>query len=107
TGRGDLDLGVPRACAGRPRASEHMAAMAEMLERAGVKCVVSGDIEAALWTKLTVNCAFNAISALGRARYGRMADTPLVRSLMEDVVRDTVAVARADGIALDEGQMIA
>ncbi len=107
TGRGDLDLGVPRACAGRLRARERVAAIAAMFERAGVKCPVSDDIEAALWTKLTVNCAFNAISALGRSRYGRMAATPPVRKLMEDVVRETVAVARADGIALDEAAMIA
>ena len=26
----------------------------------------------ALWVKLVMNCVFNAISALGRARYGRM-----------------------------------
>lgn len=106
TGRGDLDLGVPRACAMRPRASEREA-VAAMFERAGVACPVRADIEAALWSKLTVNCAFNAISALGRSRYGRMARTPLVRALMEDVVRETLAVARADGVHLDDAGMIA
>ena len=44
-----------------------------MFERAGVRCPVVDDIDAALWRKLVVNCAFNAVSALGRARYGRMA----------------------------------
>ncbi len=107
TGRGDLDLGVPRACANRPHAAERVHEIAAMFERAGVKCPVSADIEAALWSKLTVNCAFNAISALGRARYGRMAASPLVRSLMEDLVHETLAVARADGVHLDDAAMIA
>lgn len=107
TGRGDLDLGVPRACTGRPQARERAQAVAAMFERADVHCPVHDDIEAALWSKLTVNCAFNAISALGRSRYGRMARTPLVRALMEDVVRETLAVARADGVHLDEAAMIA
>ncbi len=106
-GRGDLDLGIPRACRDRPGAQAHVAQVAAMFERAGVKCPVSPDIEAALWKKLTVNCAFNAISALGRARYGRMAADPRIRALMEDVVRETLAVARADGIDLDEDTMIA
>ncbi|MCC7041797.1 MAG: 2-dehydropantoate 2-reductase [Burkholderiales bacterium] len=107
TGRGDLDLGVPRACAAYPEAAARAQAVATMFERAGVKCPVSADIEAALWSKLTINCAFNAISALGRARYGRMAATPLVRDLMEDLVHETLAVARADGVHLDDAAMIA
>ena len=106
-GRGDLDLGVPRACADRAGAHARAREVAAMFESAGVPCPVSADIEAALWSKLTVNCAFNAISALGRARYGRMAQNPLVRTIMEDLVRETLAVARADGIMLDESTMIA
>ena len=77
-----------------------------MFEAAGVPCPLHDDIEAALWTKLTINCAFNAISALGRARYARMAANPAVRDVMEDVVRECVSVARADGIALDERALV-
>ena len=78
-----------------------------MFERAGVRCPVVDDIDAALWEKLVVNCAFNAVSALGRSRYGRMARDDDVRHLMEAAVREAVAVARAAGIALDEAAMIA
>ena len=101
TGRGDLVLGVPRALATRGDPVGDLQALASMFEHAGVACPTSPDIEAALWTKLTLNCAFNAISALGNARYGRMAGNPLVRSVMEAAVRETVAVARAEGVALD------
>ncbi len=78
-----------------------------MFERAGVPCPVTNDIDAALWTKLTINCAFNAISALGRSRYGRMAREPSVRDVMELAVREAVAVARASKVALDETALIA
>lgn len=106
-GRGTLELGVTRACAKRPGAQERARDVAAMFERAGVRCPVVDDIEAALWSKLVVNCAFNAVSALGRSRYGRMEAEPSVRELMEAAVHETVAVARASGIELDEREMIA
>ena len=105
-GRGDLVLGAHEATASRPGAQSRLAAIAAVFERAGVPCPVSEDIVAALWTKLTINCAFNAVSALGQARYGRMAREAAVRDLMEAVVRETVAVARADGVAFNEAPML-
>jgi 2-dehydropantoate 2-reductase len=107
TGRGDLVLGVPRASADRPAAATRAGQVATMFEQAGVMCPVADDIEAALWSKLIVNCAFNAISAVGRARYGRMAREPAIRRLMEAAVREAVAVAQASGVAVDENAMLA
>ncbi len=107
SGGGNLVLGVPRDCASRPNATVRAQEVAALFELAGVSCPVTDDIDAALWSKLVVNCAFNAVSALGRARYGRMAREPAIRELMEAVVRESVAVARASGIALDENEMIA
>lgn len=107
TGRGDLVLGVPRELAGRPGAAASVAPVAAMFERAGVSCPAVADVEAALWTKLVINCAFNAVSALGRARYGRMAAHPATREVMAATVRESVAVARACGVTLDEAQLLA
>ena len=106
-GRGDLVLGAARRTAASAGANARLHAIAATFERAGVPCPVSDDIDAALWTKLIVNCAFNAVSAIGRARYGRMAAEPHVRRTMEAAVREAVAVARADGVDLDEAAMIA
>ena len=106
TGRGDLVLGAARADRERPGIAGQLAAVAALFERAGIRCPVSGDVDAALWTKLVINCAFNAISALGRARYGRMAREPRIRALMEGTVRESVAVARAAGVALDERTLV-
>jgi ketopantoate reductase len=47
--------------------------LAAMFEHAGISCRISEAIEEELWTKLVMNCVYNAISALTRARYGRSA----------------------------------
>jgi 2-dehydropantoate 2-reductase len=107
TGRGDLVVGVPRAFVARGDGERDLRAISAMFEAAGVTCPVDADIEAALWTKLTLNCAFNAISALASSPYGRMVADPATRGVMESVVREAVAVARAAGAALDADGLVA
>ena len=57
---------------------------------------------AELWAKLMMNVAYNAISALSRARYGRIANVAWTRELMASITQEVVAVADAAGIALSE-----
>lgn len=105
TGRGDLVIG---ARAGEARVSgAQIARIAALFESAGVPCRVSGEIELELWTKLVINCAYNAVSALGGADYGTMAARPEVLALMHAAARETVAVARAGGVMLEEAALIA
>ena len=85
-GRGDLVVG-PR----NPR-TERFAAL---FERAGVPCRISDNIEGELWTKLVWNCALNAVSALGRAKYGQIVASDDARKVVEDVVYEVLAVAHA------------
>lgn len=88
-GRGDLVVG-PRS----PRTE----LVARAFERAGVPCRTSDNIAGELWTKLIWNCALNAISALGRAKYGAIAASGDARKVVEIVVREVLAVARAADI---------
>jgi 2-dehydropantoate 2-reductase len=88
-GRGDLVVGP------RSTASERFAGL---FERAGVACRISDNLDGELWTKLTWNCALNAISALGRARYGQIAASPDARRLVEAAVYEVLAVAKAANI---------
>ncbi len=98
TARGDLIIGdVPP----RP-SSRRLEPVAALFVRAGVPCRVSDNVEADLWMKLIINCAYNAISALGRARYGRIIRNPYARDLMRQAVEETVAVARAAGVRLPD-----
>ena len=54
----------------------------------------------ALWAKLIVNCAYNALSAITQMPYGRIAPGAGVAAVMEDIVAECLAVARADGVTV-------
>jgi 2-dehydropantoate 2-reductase len=88
-GRGDLVVGPH---------NERTERFAALFERAGVPCRISDNVEGELWTKLVWNCALNAISALGRAKYGQIAASAEAWKLVEDVVYEVLAVARAANI---------
>ncbi|MDM7462880.1 MAG: 2-dehydropantoate 2-reductase [Tepidimonas taiwanensis] len=90
-GRGELVL-APFAQAERVQAA---------LAHAGVPTTVSDAVPHALWTKLVVNCAYNALSAITARPYGWLWAQPGVPEMLRQVVRECVAVAAADGIALD------
>jgi 2-dehydropantoate 2-reductase len=53
-----------------------------------------------------MNCAYNAISALTRSRYGRLARFEPVRGPIERAIAETVAVARAEGVSLSEPTVV-
>jgi len=104
-GRGDLVIGPLDAAAARDAAlQQRLRDVVGLFATAGVPVRISPDVMAELWSKLMVNCAYNAISALVQMPYGRMAAQPAVRELQRAVVREVVAVAQADGqqLSLDE-----
>ena len=76
--------------------------IAALFTRAGLSVTISDDIEAELWVKLVLNCAYNAVSALSGSNYGRMVATPEVRRIMQDVVDEIRAVAQAKGVRLPD-----
>lgn len=102
TGRGDLIIGHR---AGWPRRPD-LEPLAAMFEQAEVPCRISDDIAAELWTKMVMNCAYNALSALTRAQYGRIVQSDPVRDFGMRAIAETVAVARAEGVLLSEQTMV-
>jgi len=90
-GRGDLVIGPE---------DERTKAAAATFARAGIPCRISASIEGELWTKLIWNCALNAVSALGRAPYGRITASADARKLIDSVVDEVLAVAHAAGVVL-------
>jgi 2-dehydropantoate 2-reductase len=84
--RGDLIIG--------PR-SDQTQKLEALFSQAGIPCQITENIEGELWIKLLCNCALNAVSALGNARYGQIADTSDARQLMQRVVDEVLAVATA------------
>jgi 2-dehydropantoate 2-reductase len=98
-GRGDLVIGSPRGAADAQEAVQLERIRAAFVA-AGVPVVVSDNVAGALWGKLTVNCAYNAISALGQMPYGRMIESVGIRQVMTDVVGEVLAVAGARGVRM-------
>jgi 2-dehydropantoate 2-reductase len=109
TGRGDLIIGhssgnpSPNHDASRPELQE----VAATFTRAGVPCRISENITVELWEKLIMNCSYNAISALARTKYGRIARDVGSIEVIERVVSEAVAVGNAAGVPLSADMMIA
>jgi 2-dehydropantoate 2-reductase len=80
--------------------SSQSAAVAQTLIAAGVPTEISANVRGALWAKLILNCAYNALSAIAQLPYGRLVEGTGVRESMHDVVAECVAVAQADGVTL-------
>ncbi|KQP23613.1 2-dehydropantoate 2-reductase [Pseudorhodoferax sp. Leaf267] len=74
--------------------------LARLLHEAGVPTEVSPDVRGALWAKLVLNCAYNAISAITQLPYGRMVEGAGVPRLMGDLVAECLAVVQAEGVQL-------
>jgi 2-dehydropantoate 2-reductase len=102
TGRGDLVIGHR---AGWPREPD-LEPLAAMFEQAEVPCRISDDIASELWTKMVMNCAWNALSALTRAQYGRVVQSNPVRDFGMRAIGETLAVARAEGVLLSEQAVV-
>ena len=73
-------------------------AVAQALIAAGVPTEISDNVRGALWAKLILNCAYNALSAVGRIAYGELVQRPGVQAVMRDAVAECCAVAAADGV---------
>jgi 2-dehydropantoate 2-reductase len=49
-----------------------------------------------------VNCAFNAISGLSQLTYGKLSQLDAIRLTQETVVKEVIAVAKADGVLMSQ-----
>ena len=87
-GRGDLVLGTS------PAARE----AAALFAGAGVPVQTSDNVAGALWAKLILNCAYNALSAIARLPYGRLVQGEGIDAVMQDVVSECLAVAARLGV---------
>jgi len=87
-GRGEL---VIEPAQGAPRA-------AQAFIDAGVPTEVSDNARGALWSKLLINCAYNALSAVTQQSYGQLVQGEGVWAVIDDLVAEGLAVAQAAGV---------
>ena len=89
-GRGELVIG-PSAI------SQELVALFAV---AGVPVQISDNVAGELWSKLILNCAYNALSAITQLPYGRLVQGEGVEDVMRDVVQECLAVALGDGVTV-------
>jgi len=87
-GRGELVIGRAKASA----------SIVAAFAAAGVPVEISDNVAGALWAKLIVNSAYNALSAITQLPYGRLVANDGVPDVMKDVVDECLSVARASGV---------
>jgi len=89
-GRGELVIG-PSAVSPE---------VAKLFADAGVPVQISDNVAGALWAKLILNCAYNALSAITQLPYGRLVEAEGVQDLMRAVVQECLAVAQGEAVTV-------
>jgi 2-dehydropantoate 2-reductase len=75
--------------------------IAAILTEAGLDGRIIPDIKKEMWRKAVFNCVINPTTALLQSEVGSIVD-PQLNSLKRQIIDECVAVAKADGVALDE-----
>jgi 2-dehydropantoate 2-reductase len=100
-GRGELVMGTMQASRLKDP-QKTLQDIVALLGSAQVPVQISQNVMAELWSKLMINCAFNAISGLAQIQYEKLASLESVRATQTALVKEVIAVALADGIHLSE-----
>jgi 2-dehydropantoate 2-reductase len=98
TGPGRLEIGKPLARA----TAERLERLAGLLRAGGVSVEILDDLSAVVWRKLVVNCAVNPTTALLACTNAELLSHPTGLRLADAIARETVRVAAAAGVILDE-----
>lgn len=89
-GRGELVIG--------PSAQSQM--VVDTLVPAKIPVEISENANGALWAKMILNCAYNALSAITQRPYGELVQGVGVWDVMRSAVDECLTVAKADGVTV-------
>ncbi len=78
----------------------------DVLDEAGIRTRISDDIRSDVWSKVVVNAAINPIAALADVPNGRLAQDRNLAGLLDDVARESLGVALAEGARLDVAEVL-
>lgn len=81
--------------------SKRCSLIASEFRRAGFKTSVTKNPCGAIWAKAIVNAAINPVSALLRVPNGTLANEPALLQAMGEVLREGVAVSKAELVSID------
>lgn len=75
--------------------------LALLLEAVG-PVTQTNNLSGARWSKLAINCAISTLGTIGGDRLGVLMRRRFVRRLALEIISETVAVSRAEGVALEK-----
>jgi 2-dehydropantoate 2-reductase len=82
--------------------SERAAALLEACTRAGIDAQISVDVRRAIWEKFVFIVGLSAVTSATRKTVGPVRANPRTRALLLEIMQETVAVGRAQGVNLPE-----
>jgi len=84
------------------RRSARAEQLLEVLGRAGIQAEISDDIRRTLWEKYVFLVGLSGTTAAMRSTIGPIRSNPRSRAFLRQLLRETVAVGRAQGVRLPE-----
>ncbi len=84
-----------------------VSSVSDILGKTGLKVITTDTPLEAVWKKAIINAAINPLGALMGCVNGEIIKNPHLVSLQEEIVREAVSVARAEGIPIDDETMLA
>ena len=78
-------------------------ALLAALTEAGIGAALADDIVKAIWEKFVFLVGLSGVTGVTRRTIGPIREEPRSRALLTEIVAETAAVARAGGVALDDG----
>jgi 2-dehydropantoate 2-reductase len=83
------------------RDSDRLRVIAQAFNAAGIEVAPSGQVLKEIWSKLALNVATLPASSAIKLTADKLCDTEAMQSLMRELLKEVVAVATAQNIALD------
>lgn len=74
----------------------------DLLNGAGIDCTASRDIQAEIWKKYILNCAYNVETAYYNNSIGQLREDPVKAALYEALVEEAWQVALSKGIHVEK-----
>ncbi|MBU3110183.1 ketopantoate reductase family protein [Clostridium lacusfryxellense] len=67
----------------------------KLLQGANITCIIENDIEAAIWTKYILNCAYNIVTAYYKATTGDLRKNEISMLQLKTLLAEACSVARS------------
>jgi 2-dehydropantoate 2-reductase len=78
----------------------------QAIDEAGLHCVISQDVFAAIWEKVAFNAAMNSLCTVTGLTVGLMGATPQSHDLAIQIAKETIAVANKKGVPASEDAVL-